>query len=59
MKGIKLDMSDYVSKSRGKCQLTQQEKIARLYALADRLHVQIGIERHRYERDAQFLPDKP
>ena len=58
MKHIKLDMNDYRPRQRGSA-LTQQEKIARLYALADRLHVQIGIERHNYERDAQFLPDEP
>lgn len=40
---IKLDMAEYnLRKSCGKSPLTQQEKIARLYKLADKLHVKIG-----------------
>ncbi len=40
---IKLSMTEYnIRKSYGKSPLTQQEKIARLYKLADKLHVKIG-----------------
>lgn len=57
-KGIKLNMDDYKTRKRGKCALTEQEKLARLYAMADRLHVQIGIERNRYERDPRLLSEE-
>jgi len=40
---IKLNMTEYnLRKACGKSPLTQQEKIARLYRLADKLHVKIG-----------------
>ena len=40
MKTIKLDMKNYTRKR--KSELTQQEKEARLYALAENLKVKIG-----------------
>lgn len=45
MKHIKLDMRDYKLRQKGKCALTREEKIARIYQLADQLHVQIGKEK--------------
>lgn len=57
MRHIKLDMNDYRPRQRG-CALTQQEKIARLYALADSLQVKIGTERKQHGRDPLLLSDK-
>lgn len=57
--GIKLDMTGYgVKKREGKCCMTETEKIARLYALADVLNVQIGTGRRNNDRDPRFLPEK-
>lgn len=45
-KGIKLNMEEYQKrKNFGRTSLTQQEKEARLYALAKKLNVQIGATR--------------
>lgn len=58
-KGIRLDMTGYEPKKTKPKRLTEQEKIERLYELADKLHVQIGLERNHYDRNVGVLPKRP
>lgn len=39
--------------------LTQQDKIAKLYELADKLNVKIGGDDNDNQRPRKLLPDKP
>lgn len=51
-KGIKLNMSGYRP---NKKIMTQQEKIERLFTLAEELHIQVGEERNCYDRNDGVL----
>lgn len=42
---IKLDPIDEIPRKHKPAKLTEQEKIARLYALAEKLNVKIGVKR--------------
>ena len=42
-KGIKLNMSEYqIRKAAGMCEMTEQDKIARIYALAKQMSIKLG-----------------
>lgn len=48
-KGIKLNMDGY------RLSMTQQEKIARLFELAEKINVQVGNERKQHDRNDGVL----
>lgn len=54
-KGIKLNMNEYRPHKRT---MTQQEKIERLFILADKIHVQVGNERNQHDKYNGVLSKK-
>ena len=52
-KGIKHDMAEYkIRRMAGRCEMTEQDKIARIYALAKELDIKLGKDNETYNHNS-------